>query len=125
MMRAHHVDAVGSAAEAEPVPVDAHAWFSQHEILTFDFITAVVRTSLVSTDAARVTAYRAHEELLQHAKLVLGEQVPIVLAKDGRHIIEYRELATARAKVRALQEENDRLRDALAAQSAVPDRSKG
>lgn len=109
--------------DAAPVPIDAHAWFEEHELLTHDFVSAMGRAGLVSTDAARATAYHAHNTLIQHAKLVLGELVPILLAKDGRHIIEFAVLAAARAKVRALQEENDGLREALAAQQTAPTRS--
>lgn len=123
MMRAPDTVAAAGPADASPVPVDAHSWFEQHELLTHDFVAAMGRASLVSTDAARATAYHAHNTLIQHAKLVLGEQVPIVLAKDGRHVIEYSQLAEARAKVRALREENDRLREALVAPRQTPDRS--
>lgn len=91
-----------------PNVVNPGVWYEEHAQLCYDLQVAAVRAARDSTAEAAVG--KAHAALLAHAAIITGGAVPVLLAKDGIHTISFERLAAARAKIKALEEENARLR---------------
>lgn len=133
MMRAPETNDTRGDVTGEALPIDAHAWLERHSQLTFRFVSDIARAVaapdeaaraaaapgadyfglIQQSEAARAAANRAHAELLRHAALVLGDHAPFVLAKNSDQAIGYEQLALARARLRATQEENRQLRQRM------------
>lgn len=103
-----------STAEAKlgtvPTVVDTAAWYEEHAQLCYDLQAAAVRAVRDANAEAEVA--KAHAALLAHAAIINGGSGPVLLAKDGVHPIPFERLAAARAKIKALESENARLRAA-------------
>lgn len=145
MMREPDTCVATDTAATSTLPIDAHAWLDRHSQLTFHFVSDIARAAAAPAEAARVAgtpgadyfgliqqsedaraaANRAHAELLRHAALVLGKHAPFVLSKNGEQEIGYEQLALARARLRATQEENRQLRQRLGQLQASATTNKG
>ena len=103
-----------SPAEAKlgtvPTVVDTAAWYEEHAQLCYDLQVAAVRAA--SDREAEADVAKAHAALLAHAAIINGGSGPVLLAKDGVHPIPFERLAVARAKIKVLEAENERLRAA-------------
>lgn len=84
-------------------------WLEQHEALTHHLLhmmaRALAKPAGRATDGALQPIAQAYSALREHAKQVVGDAVPVVLAADGRHEIPFEKLSEARAKVTVLQAE--------------------
>lgn len=92
-----------------PRTLNGAAWLEQHEALTHHLLhmmaRALAKPAGRATDGALQPIARAYTALRAHAKEVMGDAVPVVLAADGRHEIPFEKLSEARAKVAVLQAE--------------------
>lgn len=92
-----------------PRTLNGAAWLEQHEDLTHHLLHMMARA--LAKPAGRTTygalqpIAQAYTALHAHAKQVVGDAVPVVLAADGRHEIPFEKLSEARAKVAVLQAE--------------------
>lgn len=92
-----------------PRTLNGAAWLEQHEDLTHHLLhmmaRALAKPAGRTTDGALQPIAQAYTALRAHAKQVVGDAVPVVLAADGRHEIPFEKLSEARAKVAVLQAE--------------------
>lgn len=92
-----------------PRTLNGAAWLEQHEALTHHLLhmmaRALAKPAGRATDGALQPIAQAYSALREHAKQVVGDGVPVVLAADGRHEIPFEKLSEARAKVAVLQAE--------------------
>lgn len=92
-----------------PRTLNGTAWLEQHEALAHHMLhmmaRALVKPAGRANDAMLQSVAQAHAALRIHAKQVLGDAVPVVLAADGRQTIPFEELTEARAKVAVLEDE--------------------
>lgn len=92
-----------------PRALNGAAWLEQHEALTHHLLhmmaRALAKPAGRATDGALQPIAQAYTALRAHAKQVMGDVVPVVLAADGRHEIPFEKLSEARAKVAVLQGE--------------------
>lgn len=92
-----------------PRMLNGAAWLEQHEALTHHLLhmmaRALAKPAGRATDGALQPIAQAYSALREHAKQVVGDTVPVVLAADGRHEIPFEKLSEARAKVAVLQGE--------------------
>jgi hypothetical protein len=92
-----------------PRTLNGAAWLEQHEDLTHHLLhmmaRALAKPAGRSTDGALQPIAQAYAALRGHAKQVVGDAMPVVLAADGRHEIPFEKLSEARAKVAVLQAE--------------------
>ncbi len=92
-----------------PCTLNGAAWLEQHEDLTHHLLhmmaRALAKPAGRATDGALQPIAQAYTALRAHAKQVVGDAVPLVLASDGRHEIPFEKLSEARAKVAVLQAE--------------------
>jgi len=92
-----------------PRTLNGAAWLEQHEALTHHLLhmmaRALAKPAGRATDGALQPIAQAYTALRTHAKQVMGDAVPVVLAADGRHEIPFEKLSEARAKVAVLQAE--------------------
>lgn len=92
-----------------PRTLNGVAWLEQHEALTHHLLhmmaRALAKPAGRATDGALQPIAQAYTALRAHAKQVVGDAVPVVLAADGRHEIPFEKLSEARAKVTVLQAE--------------------
>lgn len=92
-----------------PRTLNGAAWLEQHEALTHHLLhmmaRALAKPAGRATDGALQPIAQAYTALRAHAKQVVGDAVPVVLAADGRHEIPFEKLSEARAKVAVLQAE--------------------
>lgn len=92
-----------------PRTLNGAAWLEQHEALTHHLLhmmaRALAKPAGRATDGALQPIAQAYTALRAHAKQVMGDAVPVVLAADGRHEIPFEKLSEARAKVAVLQAE--------------------
>lgn len=92
-----------------PRTLNGVAWLEQHEDLTHHLLhmmaRALAKPAGRATDGALQPIAQAYSALREHAKQVVGDAVPVVLAADGRHEIPFEKLSEARAKVAVLQAE--------------------
>ncbi|MFG0675905.1 hypothetical protein [Delftia sp. WSY_7] len=92
-----------------PRTLNGSAWLEQHEALTHHLLhmmaRALAKPAGRATDGALQPIAQAYTALRTHAKQVVGDAVPVVLAADGRHEIPFEKLSEARAKVAVLQAE--------------------
>lgn len=93
-----------------PDVVNTASWYEEHAQLCYDLQVAAVRAARDPNAEAEVG--NAHAVLLAHAAIINGGYGPVLLAKDGVHPIPFERLAAARAKIKALESENARLRAA-------------
>lgn len=107
-------------ATAGLTPFNAAGWYQEHEQLSYAFVVAIAKASIDSSRAARIAAEHAHDALLQHAQLILGSAAPVVLTRDGKHTIPYKEVADLRARVRVLSAELAALRAQTEPRSTLP-----
>lgn len=110
--------AAATAPAAAPTAIDGATWYTEHERLSYDLVTTMARANVGPITALgkhnrQVTA--AQVALLAHARLISGAQEPILMARDGIHIIDYRKLADARAQIQVLEAELAKLRALLLA----------
>lgn len=94
---------------AAPRTLNGAVWLEQHEALTHHLLHmmahALAKPAGRATDGALQPIAQAYTALRAHAKEVMGDAVPVVLAADGRHEIPFEKLSEARAKVAVLQAE--------------------
>lgn len=102
-----------------PQVIDRAAWYEQHEALGYHLLHTVAKAMVLHTDEAPQDAGQAHGALRQHAKLIAGDAVPVVLAHDGQRTIAYEQLAEARAKNTILWQELQTARTAHDAARAL------
>ncbi|MGQ8876609.1 hypothetical protein ACUTR7_03805 [Delftia sp. NA_296.1] len=92
-----------------PRALNGAAWLEQHEALTHHLLhmmaRALAKPAGRATDGALQPIAQAYSALREHAKQVVGDAVPVVLAADGRHEIPFEKLSEARSKVAVLQAE--------------------
>lgn len=92
-----------------PRTLNGAAWLEQHEDLTHHLLHMMARAMAKpagrATDEALQPIAQAYTALRAHAKQVVGDAVPVVLAADGRHEIPFEKLSEARAKGAVLQAE--------------------
>ncbi|OWG18847.1 hypothetical protein KDK82_2327 [Delftia sp. K82] len=92
-----------------PRTLNGSAWLEQHEALTHHLLhmmaRALAKPAGRATDGALQPIAQAYTALRAHAKQVVGDAAPVVLAADGRHAIPFEKLSEARAKVAVLQAE--------------------
>ena len=92
-----------------PRTLNGAVWLEQHEALTHHLLhmmaRALAKPAGRATDGALQPIAQAYSALREHAKQVVGDAVPVVLAADGRHEIPFEKLSEARAKVAVLQGE--------------------
>jgi hypothetical protein len=92
-----------------PRTLNGAAWLEQHEDLTHHLLhmmaRALAKPAGRATDGALQPIAQAYSALREHAKQVVDDAVPVVLAADGRHEIPFEKLSEARAKVTVLQAE--------------------
>ncbi|WP_353177632.1 hypothetical protein [Delftia acidovorans] len=92
-----------------PRMLNGAAWLEQHEALTHHLLhmmaRALAKPAGRATDGALQPIAQAYTALRAHAKQVVGDAVPMVVAADGRHEIPFEKLSEARAKVAVLQAE--------------------
>lgn len=102
-----------------PQPIDLTAWYKQHEALGYHLLHMMAKAMVLHTDEALQEAGQAHGALRQHAKLIAGDAVPVVLTPDGQRTIGYEQLAEALAKNTTLWQELQTARTAHDAARAL------
>jgi len=92
-----------------PRELSGGVWLEQHEDLIHHLLhmmaRALSKTAGRAPNGALQPIAEAYAALRAHAKEVMGDAVPVVLAADGRHEIPFEKLSEARAKVAVLQAE--------------------
>ena len=92
-----------------PRELNCGVWLEQHEALIHHLLHMMARALSTQTgyaaDGVLQPIAKAYTALRGHAKQLLGDAVPVVLAADGRHEIPFEKLSEARAKVAVLQAE--------------------
>ncbi|QIL81012.1 hypothetical protein G7047_14735 [Diaphorobacter sp. HDW4A] len=95
-------------------PVDLTVWYEEHDARLYHLLhmlaKALARASVDLDDELSDLVAGAYGDVRSHAKQLVGNSIPIVLAKDRKHTIDYDELAEARAKIRILTFELNELR---------------
>lgn len=92
-----------------PRTLNGAAWLEQHEALTHHLLhmmaRALAKPAGRATDGVLQPIAQAYAALRGHAKQLVGDAMPVVIAADGRHEIPFEKLSEARAKVAVLQGE--------------------
>lgn len=106
-----------TALSTAPRFIDFDHWIDAHEDLSYHLVHIAVKgAGQPGNDHAANTAVGdALTQLMDHARLITNRPRPLLLAKDGVHMIPYERLAESRAKVQVLTAENAELRALLAA----------
>lgn len=105
--------AVHSTPSTTP-PIDLTAWYEEHDVRLYHLLhmlaKALARASVDLDDELSTLVAGAYDDVRSHAKKLVGDSMPIVLAKDRRHTIDYDEFAEVQAKMNILTFELNELR---------------